>query len=77
MDSISARGLIESSKEAAVTELVSKLEAAITERAKKGWNKAEVSGIVMDYNFPVINEVYTRMRTNGFSVNVLSHTLNW
>lgn len=77
MDSINARSLIETNKEAATTELVSRIEAVITDRANKGWNRADVIDIIKEYNFPIVNDAYSRLRTNGFSVNVLAHTINW
>lgn len=77
MDSIEAKALTESNKENAITELAAKLNESIEVRSRKGWNRAEVYDIIKEYNFPIVNEAYNRLRANGFSVNVLAHTINW
>lgn len=77
MDAIEAKTLMESGKENATTELLSKIDAAISSRASKGWNRADLTDIVLEYNFPIINDAYNRLRANGFNVNVMTHTAIW
>lgn len=77
MDAATAKSIIESNKSAAIAELVSRIEAVITEQAGKGWNRVSVSDIVKEYNAPLITEAYNTLRTNGFGVNVMNHTVSW
>lgn len=77
MDSATAKSIIESNKSAAIAELVSRIETVITEKAGKGWNRACVENISKEYNAPIITEAYNTLRTNGFAVNVMNHTVSW
>lgn len=77
MNATTAKNLIETNKAAAISELLSAIEASIQNKASKGWNRVCVSDIVSEYNSPIIADVYNTLRTNGFTVNVMTHTVIW
>ena len=77
MDATAARAFVESNKATATAELFNLLDKAISDRAAKGWNRACVHDIVKDYSAPIITDAYASVRNNGFTVNVMTHTINW
>ena len=77
MDATAARALVESNKATATAELVSLLDKAISDRAAKGWNRVCAHDIVKDYSAPIITDAYASFRNNGYTINVMTHTINW